>query len=474
MQPAGRSIPDGFPRGKPVSMARRLYWSAYWLRHSLGQARFDRQPLARILRDQTRRLRRIVAYAYRFVPYYRETLDALGLSPADFRTFADLAKLPIIDPDVLRRDPGRFISIERHPENSVTLRSAGSTGVPRTICYDTGSLMQSAAHGERTRRVLASHLGKRFGYRNAVIAPPSSSTTEIQAFWDDHLIAPRGLPTVRRTFSLFDPPEVLVAGLNAFRPDAIYTYGSCLEILFSHLKSSGAFFHKPKVIAYSSCGLSESTRRLIKEEFGIPVFSGYQAVEALKIGFECERHIGLHLNIDLCPVRIVDGDGRPVPDGSSGRVVISNLVNRGTVLLNYDLGDISALLPRPCPCGRALPLLSFPVGREDDILRLPSGRILHPQAVARIFRDESQVWQYQIVQESPERLRIALVPAPEADLGSMRDRILERFRRILGEAVSLEVRFQKTIPPTAGGKSRAVLSLCAPGPKADSPAGTLG
>lgn len=474
MPPALRPMLDGSPLRKPVPLATRLYWSAYLMGHAFGQARADRRPASRILRDQARRLRRIVAYAYRFVPYYRETLDALRLSPADFRTAANLARLPIIDPDALRRDAGRFVSTERRPEGLVVLRSAGSTGVPRTVRYDPASLIQSAAHGERTRRVLARHLGKRFGYRNALIVPATSSTTDIQRFWDDHLLAPRGVPTRRRLFSMFDPPEVTVAGLNDFRPDAIYTYGSYLEILFPHLKARGAFFHKPKLIAYSSTGLTESIRRLIEDEFAIPVFSAYQAVEALKIGFECERHTGIHLNIDICPVRIVDDEGHPVPHGQPGRVVISNLVNLGTVLLNYDLGDIAAVRPEPCRCGRTLPLLSFPLGRQDDLLRLPSGRIIQPQALARIFRDEPRVWRYQVVQLAPTRIRIALVPAPGADLEAMKRRILAAFRRVLGGTVSLEVRYVKSIPPTPGGKTRAVLSLC-PGERAsDSPSATAG
>lgn len=55
-------------------------------------------------------------------------------------------------------------------------------------------------------------------------------------------------------------------------------------------------FHRPKVAWYSSDELSTSVRRLITEALGIPVLSTYQAIEAFKVGFECDHHRGLHLN----------------------------------------------------------------------------------------------------------------------------------------------------------------------------------
>jgi hypothetical protein len=65
----------------------------------------------------------------------------------------------------------------------------------------------------------------------------------------------------------------------------------------------------------------------------------------------------------LGPLGLPNGDrGLPpwrTPDPrTSGEVVVSNLVNRETVLLNYRLGDVAASLPDRCPCGRSLPLLS--------------------------------------------------------------------------------------------------------------------
>jgi len=47
--------------------------------------------------------------------------------------------------------------------------------------------------------------------------------------------------------------------------------------------------------------LSETGRKLIEKNFGCIVYATYQTVETGKIGFQCERREGFHLNIDLSP-----------------------------------------------------------------------------------------------------------------------------------------------------------------------------
>jgi len=247
--------------------------------------------------------------------------------------------------------------------------------------------------------------------------------------------------------------------INEFRPHIIHSLGSYIAMLFGYLKSGAMAFHKPRVITYSSDTLPETIRMVVEKEFGIQVFSTYEAIEALKIGFECEHHSGLHANIDLYPVRIVDEDRRDVPRGELGEVVVSNLVNKATVLLNYRLGDLAAWEEESCPCGRSLPLLKQLAGRRDDSLRLPSGRVLHPLVAKSIFRDVPEVWQYQIVHETPSQFCANVVAAPTADRSTLEANLVSRFLKELDEGVQLEVRFVETIDRTRSGKSRELVQV---------------
>lgn len=437
---------------------KRLYWTAYVMYHHRGEGRYPFKPLPAIRRAQRRRVRKIVAHAYRHVAYYRETMERVGLTPSDFRTAEDLAKLPVLERGSLQSDPEYFTARGTRLDGCLCRRSSGSTGTPVRVYDDTRSLFRNTACGGRGRAVFASLFGQQ-SRRETLIAVPEGASAQAH----DFVLRNTLFATLRlmqaQALSCFDPPEKNVPLMNAFQPDVLNTFGSYLELLFPYLRASGAPFHRPRLVRYGGDGLSRAVRRLIEDEFGIPVFSSYQSIEAPRISFECEQHEGLHVNIDLYPVRIVDAEGKNLPPGETGEVVVSNLVNRVSVLLNYRQGDVAALLPGPCPCGRSLPLMSFPQGRSDDCIVLPSGRRLHAQCAIECIELEEEIWQFQIVQDAPARLRAAVVAAPGCDRQAIQRRVQERAARVIGESVALEVHFVDSLDRTTGGKLRTVISL---------------
>lgn len=441
-----------------MNLITRACWTAYLASHVRGQARFPFKALDAVKRAQDRRVRAMVRHACETVPYYRDTMNRLGLEVADFRSAADLARLPLIGPGELQHDLGRFMSSAHPIGRCVELSTSGSTGQPHSAYYSTAAIFQNAAHGERDRSVITPLIGRKLGYRETVIGSVLSAAQKLQQFVRSHALLPRRARITRQYLSVLDSPEENARLINDFRPDIIQSYGSYLGMLFSHLADTGAPFHRPKVVTYSSDALSDSVRRLITERFGIPVFSTYQAIEAFKIGFECEHHRGLHLNIDLYPVRIVDESGRDVPEGDVGELVVSNLVNPAMVLLNYRLGDLVNVLPGRCPCGRSLPMLAFPAGRCDDLVELPSGRIVHPLTVKTIFIEEPSIRQYQIVQHSATRFSANVVVGPAVDRGELKRRLEAALSEHMGGEAGTDVRFVDAIDRTAGGKFRTLIS----------------
>jgi phenylacetate-CoA ligase len=214
----------------------------------------------------------------------------------------------------------------------------------------------------------------------------------------------------------------------------------------------------PRVVTFSSDGLSDAARRLIRDELGILVLGTYQAVEAFKIGFECGEGDGLHINTDLYPVRIVDAAGNDVAAGEPGDVIVSNLVNDATVLLNYRLGDRAALVTERCACGRTLPRMTQPLGRLDDWIVVGETRI-HSQSVRTIFTNEAEILQYQVVQRGPREFRVSLMTRTAVADAAMTQRIADGFRARLGESVSVDVTRVDDLPRTSRGKVRAIVPL---------------
>jgi phenylacetate-CoA ligase len=442
----------------------RLLWSAHVAWNAPTQPRFAFRSPAAIEREQRRRLRAAVAYAYRYVPYYRETMKRLGIGPDDFASASDLARLPIIERHQLQRDPEYFCSTREPLEQCVKLQSGGSTGEPVTVFKDVASVFANTLHGQRLRSLVARLAGKLVHFREVVITPPSSSAgTQAAAFRRESLVPPT-LRAQRRVLSLLKPPSEHVAVLDEFRPDVLTSYGSYIEAFFVYIATNRPPRHLPKVVTYGGDSLSDSIRRVISEDFGIQVLSAYQGIETGQVGFECEEHRGYHVNVDFCPIRLVDGAGRDVPPQESGDVVISNLVNRPTVLLNYRLGDVARFLPGSCPCGRSLPMLSFLQGRTTEWMKSRSGKLVHPQSVRMLLRTEEDVWRYQVVQRSPDHFEVALVTAPGCDQGVLSTRMARRFCEQFGDGTTTETTFVDELPRTARGKVRPVISLAGGSP----------
>jgi phenylacetate-CoA ligase len=378
--------------------------------------------------------------------------------------------LPLIEREDLQRDPRRFLSEATGPEGCLDFRTSGTSGRPIAVSHDQFYLFQVAAHRERRTAVLAGLVGKRLGFRHATIRPAGGAGDRASRTFASRSLIPATIRGPRLRISQATAIERNVELLNEFRPDVISSFGSYIEELFLHLHRERPPFHRPRVVNFSSEGLSDGARRLITEEFGIEVIGFYGSVEAFTLGFECEAHRGYHLNEDLYPVRIVDRQGRTLPDGHAGEVVISNLVTRGTLLLNYRLGDVGAKLPDPCPCGRSLPLLSYLQGRIGDWVETPSGQTTHPNLIMQLLNAEAgTVLRFQVVQDSPERFTVSVVAGDGTDRAALGERLRRGFAERLGPTTSVEVRFVDDLPRSPSGKVPAVVSRS--GARRDPPGG---
>jgi phenylacetate-CoA ligase len=436
----------------------RAGWTAQVAALAIAQRRFPFRSAQSIARAQSRRVRQAVTYAYQHVPYYRETMRRLGLAPDGFRTAQDLARLPLIDRRQVQADPEYFVSRAQSLGSYLEMRSGGSTGRPITVFVDRHSAFLGVAYGERFRSLIQRLTG-RLRYRQALILAGSSIGGEVHDTKRQISLVPSRLLVVRERFPLSATLADNVASLARFDPDVIACAGSYLEVLFPHLKSTQTRFPRTKVVVYSSDHLSEPARRLIAEQFGIQVLSWYTAMEGSEIGFECEEHRGLHVHSDLCPVRIVDPEGRDVAEGESGEVVTSSLLNRATVLLNYRLGDIAGPLPGVCPCGRNLPMISLLEGRVEEWLVTTTGDQINSRAVRLLLRDEPDLWQYQLVQEAPDKLTVKLIAAEDCDREGLKQRVAGKLTDLFGPATAVQVSFAATLPRTPRGKVQPVVSL---------------
>jgi phenylacetate-CoA ligase len=185
----------------------------------------------------------------------------------------------------------------------------------------------------------------------------------------------------------------------------------------------------------------------------------------MRIGFTCAARNGFHLHADLTHLRIADANGQDVPTGTPGDIVISNLTNRGTVLLNYRLGDQGQLAEQPCTCGRTFPRLALISGRSDDAAILPNGEYLHSTAIWQVIKEGAEFLQYQIVQQTPEHFDLRLTTVDEATFERIYAGLLDRIRPLTGPEVTLTASYVSPDAPFGSAKRRRLVPYSHP-PKA--------
>lgn len=407
-------------------------------------------PPRRLEEYRLRRLRRFLEFVHEHVPYCRALFDEHGLRPRSVHSFEDLGHLPFLTRDILQT---RFDDLRaRATLPGVHRRSSGgSTGTPVTVLVD----MERMGMGEAGRLRAHRWYGVEPGTREIVLwgTPARTGALERVRQLRDRLLNTRVL-------SAFDMGDQGLrrhaATIQRVRPTQMFGYASAFHLVASHfqrerLDPPGGL----KAVFTTAEPLFDFQRKTIEAALGCPVGVEYGCRDGGLVALECPSG-GLHILAESMHVEILDPDA----DGR-GEIVLTNLDSRAFPILRYRTGDIGALDPTPCPCGRSLPKLRGVEGRRTDFLVTPSGRVLHALSAIYVLRDSPSVREFRVVQDAPDHLLVEIVPSGafgEAEQAALRAQFVPAFGSDL--RVSFEAR--EEILRTAAGKFRYVESRIAP------------
>jgi phenylacetate-CoA ligase len=273
--------------------------------------------------------------------------------------------------------------------------------------------------------------------------------------WRDRLMRTQLLPAFEMSEAKLDG---FVATIRRVRPKMLFGYPSALSHIARHAEQRGQRMDDLgiRVAFCTSERLYDDQRAAIERLFGCRVANGYGGRDAGFIAHECPEG-GMHLTAEDIVVELVDGNGRPVPVGDAGEIVVTHLATRDFPFIRYRTGDVAVMDDRRCACGRGLPMLKEIQGRTTDFVVAADGTVMHGLALIYILRDMPGVRSFKIVQETLLRTRVLVVPDTVFD-DSRRQAIARGFRARLGGAVEVEVEVVPQIPPERSGKHRYVVS----------------
>ena len=431
----------------------RLAWHKY--RHGYESFRFEIEATQwygpkEMAAYQGKKLREVMHHAYTSVPFYRRVFRRLGLTLDDIRTTADLRKLPVTRREDVRRAPQDFQAQDIKRSNYLVRHTAGTTGKPLLILWEKRAIMREYAFVARHRSwggVLPGDRHAHFGGRSIVpverAKPPfwRYNAAERQTYFSAYHLTNANLPSY-------------VEKIRQLEPLYVQGFPSSIHILARFALDHDLNLPATKSVFTSTETLLDNQRSSIEEAFHTRVLDRYGQTELVSAITQCPEG-SYHINSDYGVVELVR-NGESAAPGEVGELLSTGFVNRGTALIRFESGDTARPAAGDCECGRnGLPVIEALEGRVDDYVVTPDGRIIG--RLDHVYKDLTSIVESQIIQESPERLLVKVVPSQQYT-NAVEAQLLAEVRKRVGDSMDIEVRVVSEIPRGPNGKFRSVVS----------------
>jgi phenylacetate-CoA ligase len=438
---------------------KRLQDMARGIRASKELVQRERWPRERLERFQQDRLELLTRHAAAHSRFWRERLpDDAPVRLADMPVLTKAELMERFD-DVVTDRRLRLDDLLRHLDEIEddalylgehrVMTSSGSSGRKAVFVYD------------RTAwSCIAAMFLRRSEWTNTGPTFPRLKLAMIGGGAPTHMTR-RGAQTmdigIHRLckLSVTQPVPDLVARLNDFQPQVLYAYPSIAALLAVE-QGAGRLRLDLASLFTSSEQLSPTLRERLEQAFGVRPYDFYATTEGL-FGHECPEH-SMHLFDDMCIPENVDEDYRPVPPGEVGsRLLVTNLFNLTQPLIRFEITDLVAVEPEPCPCGRTLMRLRSLEGRAEDVLRL-GGVDVHPLQFAIVTADPD-VREFQVVQQGEAlRLRVCLRDGAADAPARLCARVGARLEQLGVPRPSVEVETVDALERSPAGKLQVVVA----------------
>jgi phenylacetate-CoA ligase len=414
-------------------------------------------PRERLEALQVDRLRATVGRLLEAVPPIAGRLRVAGVESAqEIRSLADLGRLPFTEKADLREHyPCGLLAVPR--EEVVRIHaSSGTRGKPTVVGYTAHDLdgwaevmaRCLALGGARPGMVLHNaygyglftgglgfhHGGERLG---CTVIPVSGGQTQRQVLLLQDL----------RGEVLCCTPSYALNVAQVMREMGVAPGSLALRL--------GFFGAEP---------WTEAMRGAIEAELRLTAINVYGLSEIVGPGVACECvevRAGAHVQEDHFLAEVVDPEtGVALPPGAEGELVLTTLTKEALPMLRYRTGDLTALDPTPCACGRTTARMARVRGRRDDMLII-RGVNLYPSEVERILLGLGDVApHYQLVVERPgalDELTVLCEPGdPGADLAALSTRVRQALQAETGLTMSVQVLPPGGVPRSEGKAVRVV------------------
>jgi len=405
---------------------------------------------------QKEKLYEIVKFTLQEVPYYKE----MNIDVNDFSVngiYDDIKKLPILTKDIMRKQKEHL-----YPERDVTNWvyeniSGGTTGEPVRF----KQCDQFFDYDQAGKRIFDEWAGRKLGGRQVRLWGSARDIVSGKKDWMNKIYRWCRNEMFLNSFKMSDDiMEEYIKAINKKKPKMILAYVQSIRELAEYIERNDRKVWSPDGIMTSAGTLDEETYELLVRVFKCPILNRYGSREVGDMACSCMQNEGLHINMPVVYLEVLDDEGNTCPDGVVGNIVVTSLVNHAMPIIRYKIGDVGALTSHKCSCGRGWSMLKSVNGRTVDVFKAPNGTKIDGGFFTHLCRSERNIKQYQVIQDKIDHLLVKLV-FYDADI--VTSKFYEDFEKeicnVMGNNITFDYEIVDYIPATNSGKRAYTISL---------------
>ena len=182
--------------------------------------------------------------------------------------------------------------------------------------------------------------------------------------------------------------------IETYRPSAYSGTPDFLKILLDAAATAGRDVSSIRSAVVSGAAFPKS----LQDDIGSRGVQAVQAFATADLGFiayETSAHDGLVVNEDIILEIVTPGTGNPVAVGDVGELVVTSLSPEHP-WIRLALGDLTAAIPTPSPCGRTNMRIRGWMGRADQTTKV-KGMFVRPEQIAEIGKRHPELGRLRLV-----------------------------------------------------------------------------
>lgn len=383
---------------------------------------------------QFKKLKKLLISSNLNVPYYNKLFKKINFDPlTDFKSLNDLKKIPILEQEVVRKNPGEFIN--KKSKNFSSLNTSGTSGQPFTALVDDAHWVVEQAVIWRQWK----SFGYKFRDKIALLRSyaPEKNDTLIKV---DYL----------RNFIYYSPYHLSDENCADFYKDMVRReikflrgYPSSIKIFTSYCKRNQLKINSLKGILLASETLLENDKKYIKDYFNVPVINHYGLAECVVMigNIFSDKHLYNYDDYGYLEL---------IKYGNNINIIGTNLNNHAMPLIRYNTNDMALIESNDEDKKIKLKQIKSIAGRQNEYIITNKEKIPLTN-IYTIFSKHQNIAKWQIVQRRVNKLDVLLL-CSEKDMDIIKEKLINDLSILERKDININVIFTSEFERFGEGK----------------------